>query len=41
MDNMADFNVLLSLKGIGPHIDTKFDENVSSITMAIYAENGS
>ncbi|MBR5507259.1 MAG: AAA family ATPase [Clostridia bacterium] len=35
------FNVSLSLKGIGPHIDTKFDENVSSITMAIYAENGS
>lgn len=41
MDNMVDFNVSLSLKGIGPHIDTKFDENVSSITMAIYAENGS
>ena len=35
------FNVSLSLKGIGPHIDTKFDEKVSSIAMAIYAENGS
>ena len=38
---MPDFNVSLSLKGIGPHKDTKFDANVSSITMAIYAENGS
>ena len=38
---MPDFNVSLSLKGIGPHKETKFDANVSSITMAIYAENGS
>lgn len=38
---MSDFNVSLSLKGIGPHKETKFDANVSSITMAIYAENGS
>lgn len=38
---MTGFNVSLSLKGIGPHIDTEFDENVSSLTMAIYAENGS
>jgi len=38
---MADFNVSLTLKGIGPHINTKFDADVSSITMAIYAENGS
>ncbi len=35
------FNVSLSLKGIGPHKDTKFDANISSLTVAIYAENGS
>ena len=38
---MADFKVSLSLKGIGPHKDTSFEENVSSINMAIFAENGS
>lgn len=39
---MADtFKVSLSLKGIGPHSNTEFSQDVSAINMAIYAENGS
>lgn len=35
------FKVSLSLKGIGPHSNTEFSQDVSAINMAIYAENGS
>ena len=41
VDNMADLKLTLNLKGIGPHKDTTLEKSVSSINMAIFAENGS
>ena len=38
---MNDLKFKMSFKGIGPHINSILEENVSSINMAIYADNGS
>jgi hypothetical protein len=35
------FTMSLNLTNIGPHIDTRFCESISSINTAIYADNGS
>lgn len=38
---MAKFRFQMSFEGIGPHKNTSLDEQVNSINMAIYADNGS
>lgn len=38
---MADFRFEMSFQGIGPHVNSVFDDRMRSINMAIYANNGS
>ena len=36
-----DFDFKMKLTGIGPHFNTELSSRVSSINMALYADNGS